>query len=78
MISRLFTSGFALSDLIAGASVYFPPLFKAVMLGFFIWLMAHRLLRDWMYAGDIWHPTLMDLSLFVLSVSLGLVILIVW
>ncbi|EKM0362702.1 DUF1656 domain-containing protein [Cronobacter turicensis] len=78
MISRLFTSGFALSDLIAGASVYFPPLFKAVMLGFFIWLVAHRLLRDWMYAGDIWHPTLMDLSLFVLSVSLGLVILIVW
>ncbi|ELY5828168.1 DUF1656 domain-containing protein [Cronobacter turicensis] len=78
MISRLFTSGFALSDLIAGASVYFPPLFKAVMLGFFIWLMAHRLLRDWMYAGDIWHPTLMDLSLFILSVSLGLVILIVW
>ncbi|ELY5929008.1 DUF1656 domain-containing protein [Cronobacter turicensis] len=78
MISRLFTSGFALSDLIAGASVYFPPLFKAVMLGFFIWLLVHRLLRDWMYAGDIWHPTLMDLSLFVLSVSLGLVILIVW
>ncbi|EKM0530470.1 DUF1656 domain-containing protein [Cronobacter turicensis] len=78
MISRLFTSGFALSDLIAGAAVYFPPLFKAVMLGFFIWLVAHRLLRDWMYAGDIWHPTLMDLSLFVLSVSLGLVILIVW
>ncbi|EGT5680523.1 DUF1656 domain-containing protein [Cronobacter turicensis] len=78
MISHLFTSGFALSDLIAGASVYFPPLFKAVMLGFFIWLMVHRLLRDWMYAGDIWHPTLMDLSLFILSVSLGLVILIVW
>ncbi|ALB54788.1 DUF1656 domain-containing protein [Cronobacter universalis] len=78
MISRVFTSGFALSDLIAGASVYFPPLFKAVILGFFIWLIAHRLLRDWMYAGDIWHPTLMDLSLFVLSVSLGLLMLIVW
>ncbi|ELY3467255.1 DUF1656 domain-containing protein [Cronobacter universalis] len=78
MISRVFTSGFALSDLIAGASVYFPPLFKAVILGFFIWLIAHRLLRDWMYAGDIWHPTLMDLSLFVLSVSLGLLMLILW
>ncbi|ELY3748930.1 DUF1656 domain-containing protein [Cronobacter sakazakii] len=78
MITRFFTSGFALSDLVAGASVYFPPLFKAVILGFFIWLMVHRLLRDWIYAGDIWHPTLMDLSLFVLSVSLGLLMLIVW
>jgi hypothetical protein len=36
------------------------------------------LLRDWMYSGDIWHPTLMDLSLFSLSVSAGLVILVMW
>jgi len=78
VISRFFTSGFALSDLVAGASVYFPPLFKAVILGFFIWLIVHRLLRDWIYAGDIWHPTLMDLSLCVLSGSLGLLMLIVW
>lgn len=65
-------------DLIFGASVYFPPLFKAVMLGFFIWLMAHRLLRDWIYAGDIWHPMLMDLSLFVIALSLALGLLMVW
>ena len=50
-----------------GASIYFPPLFKAVVLGFFIWLIVHRQLRDWMYAGDIWHPLLMDLSLFALG-----------
>lgn len=31
-----------------------------------------------MYSGEIWHPMLMDLSLFALSVSLGLAILIVW
>ncbi len=54
-----------------GASVYFPPLFKAVLLGFFIWLFLHRQLRDWMYAGDIWHPLLMDLSLFALAVCLA-------
>ncbi|WP_433689598.1 DUF1656 domain-containing protein [Kosakonia cowanii] len=65
-------------DLIFGASVYFPPLFKAVMLGFLIWLMAHRLLRDWIYAGDIWHPMLMDLSLFVIALSLALGLLMVW
>lgn len=58
------TSGLPLQDLVFGASVYFPPLFKAVLLGFFIWLFLHRQLRDWMYAGDIWHPLLMDLSLF--------------
>lgn len=69
-------SGLGVQDLIVGASIYFPPLFKAVMLGFFIWLVLHRLLRDWMYSGEIWHPTLMDLSLFALSVSAALVILV--
>lgn len=69
-------SGLGVQDLIVGASIYFPPLFKAVMLGFFIWLVLHRLLRDWMYSGEIWHPTLMDLSLFALSVSATLVILV--
>lgn len=72
------TSGLPLKDLVIGAAIYFPPLFKAVLPGFFIWLVLHRLLRDWMYSGEIWHPTLMDLSLFSLSVSAALVILVVW
>ncbi|MGG2078314.1 DUF1656 domain-containing protein [Lelliottia nimipressuralis] len=72
------SAGLPLQDLIVGASVYFPPIFKAVMLGFLIWLMAHRLLRDWMYSGEIWHPMLMDLSLFTLSVCLALALLIAW
>ncbi|WP_264779180.1 DUF1656 domain-containing protein, partial [Escherichia fergusonii] len=38
----------------------------------------HRLLREWIYSGEMWHPLLMDLSLFILSVCLGLVLLIVW
>ena len=69
---------FPLQDLIFGASVYFPPIFKAVLLGFMVWLVLHRLLRDWMYAGDIWHPILMDLSLFVIAISLSLGFLIMW
>nr|WP_276518101.1 DUF1656 domain-containing protein [Enterobacter hormaechei] len=72
------SAGLPLQDLIVGASVYFPPLFKAVMVGFVIWLIARRLLRDWMYSGEIWHPMLMDLSLFTLSVCLGLAVLTVW
>ncbi|KFC98812.1 hypothetical protein GKAS_03641 [Kluyvera ascorbata ATCC 33433] len=61
-----------------GASIYFPPVFKAVLLGFLFWLIIHRLLRDWMYAGDIWHPLLMDLSLFALMVCAALMVLVWW
>ena len=72
------TTGLPLQDLVFGASVYLPPVFKAVLLGFFIWLVVHRQLRDWMYAGEIWHPLLMDLSFFALSVCLALVLLTIW
>ncbi|EOY3721076.1 DUF1656 domain-containing protein [Klebsiella michiganensis] len=72
------TAGLSLQDLVFGASVYFPPVFKAVLLGFFICLIIHRQLRDWMYAGEIWHPLLMDLSFFALSVCLALVLLTIW
>lgn len=71
-------TGLPLQDLVIGASVYFPPIFKAFTVGFIIWLVIHRLLREWIYSGEIWHPLLMDLSLFILSVCLGLVLLIVW
>lgn len=78
MKSILQLPGLPLQDLMVGASIYFPPLFKAVLLGFLIWLVAHQQLRDWMYAGDIWHPMLMDLSLFALSVCLALVLIVSW
>ncbi|MFM5842932.1 DUF1656 domain-containing protein [Aeromonas sanarellii] len=65
----------ALPDLVLGASLYFPPLFKAVLLGLLGWLPVHHLLRDWLYGGDVWHPLLMDLSLFILAVSGALWIL---
>ncbi|EDN2266776.1 hypothetical protein GHX33_04325 [Salmonella enterica] len=71
-------TGLPLQDLMSGASVYFPPFFKAFALGFVIWLFIHRLLRDRIYSDEIWHPLLMDLSLFTLCVCLGLVLLIVW
>ena len=72
------SEGLPLQDLIFGASVYFPPLFKAVLVGFILWLVAHRLLRDWMYSGRIWHSHV-DGSLPVrLCVSLGLAVLTVW
>ncbi|KAE9750475.1 DUF1656 domain-containing protein [Enterobacteriaceae bacterium TzEc058] len=56
-------TGLPLQDLMIGASVYFPPVFKAIVAGFILWLVVHRLLRDWIYSGEIWHPLLMDLRL---------------
>ncbi|CFQ57044.1 putative inner membrane protein [Yersinia frederiksenii] len=67
-----------LSDLVLGASIYFPPMFKAVMLGLVLWLLIHHMLRNWIYSGDIWHPILMDLSIFVIAVSVSLWILASW
>ncbi|MBL5828308.1 DUF1656 domain-containing protein [Serratia fonticola] len=67
-----------LPDLVLGASLYFPPLFKAFLLGLVFWLLVHHLLRDWMYSGDIWHPMLMDLSIFVITVSGSLWLLANW
>ena len=67
-----------LTDLVLGASIYFPPMFKAVMLGLVLWLLIHHMLRNWIYSGDIWHPILMDLSIFVIAVSVSLWILASW
>ncbi|HDG1678700.1 TPA: DUF1656 domain-containing protein [Kluyvera ascorbata] len=78
MKSTFHIPGVPLQDLVVGASIYFPPVFKAVLLGFLFWLIIHRLLRDWMYAGDIWHPLLMDLSLFALMVCAALMVLVWW
>jgi hypothetical protein len=41
-------------------------------------LLLHPLLRGWIYSGEIWHPTLLDLSLFILCVSASLWLLISW
>ncbi|MEG2828211.1 MAG: DUF1656 domain-containing protein [Edwardsiella sp. (in: enterobacteria)] len=64
-----------LTDLVVGASLYFPPLFKAVALGLPLWLIVHRLLRAQIYGGDIWHPTLLDLSLLVICITLAFALL---
>ncbi|EEQ04283.1 hypothetical protein yrohd0001_27320 [Yersinia rohdei ATCC 43380] len=64
--------------MVFGASIYFPPMFKAVMLGLVLWLLIHHVLRNWIYSGDIWHPILMDLSIFVIAVSVSLWILASW
>ncbi|CNE17369.1 DUF1656 domain-containing protein [Yersinia mollaretii] len=67
-----------LTDLVLGASLYFPPMFKAVMLGLVLWLLIHHMLRNWIYSGDIWHPILMELSIFVIAVSISLWVLASW
>lgn len=77
MIASILPATSPITELVLGSSLFFPPLFKAVLLGFFLWLLLHPLLRDWLYSGEIWHPTLLDLSLFILCIaaSLGLLII---
>ena len=65
----------ALTDLVIGDMLYFPPIFKSVLLGFFFWLAIHPLIRQKIYSGQVWHPTLLDLSLFLICVSAALAIL---
>lgn len=72
MLTNLLSSAKPLTDLVVGASLFFPPIFKAVIPGFLVWLLIHPLVRGWIYTGDIWHPTLFDLSLFVLCVTAAL------
>ncbi|KFD05780.1 hypothetical protein GRAQ_01847 [Rahnella aquatilis CIP 78.65 = ATCC 33071] len=74
--AQMFHSGFPLQDLVLGASLYFPPMFKAFLLGLVFWLLIHRVLRDWIYSGEVWHPTLMDLSLFVISICAALMLMV--
>jgi len=38
--------------------------------------LIHRVLRDWIYSGEVWHPTLMDLSLFVISICAALLLMV--
>lgn len=72
----MFHSGSPLTDLVLGASLYFPPIFKAILLGLLFWILIHQLLRDWIYSGEVWHPTLMDLSIFVISICGALLLLV--
>lgn len=78
MTSVFSFTGMPLQDMVFGASVYFPPLFRAFVPGFVLWLFIHHLLRDWIYSGEIWHPLLMDLALFTLCVCLSFLLLVVW
>ncbi len=71
-------TGLPLQDLMLGASVYFPPFFKAFALGFVIWLFIHRLLRDRIYSDEIWHPLLMDLSSLRFAYVWASFLLIAW
>lgn len=57
MITSFFPTLSPLTELVFGDALFFPPLLKAVLPGVFFWLLLHPLLRDWMYSGEIWHPT---------------------
>jgi hypothetical protein len=67
-----------MSDLVVGASLYFPPLFKVLFCSLLGWLVIHRLSRGWLYSGRFWHPLLVDLSLFILTFSATFWLFVIW
>lgn len=75
MLASQFPLTSALTDFVVGDMLFFPPIFKSVLLGFFFWLIIHPLIRHRIYSGQVWHPTLLDLSLFFICVSSALALL---
>ncbi len=69
-------TGLPLQDLVFGASVYFLLVFSIALCLDSSSGLLYGLLRGLIYAGDIWHPLLMDLLLFAICVCLALAILI--
>ena len=67
-----------MSDLVIGSSLYFPPIFKVLFWGTLLWLIVHRLSREWLYSGKVWHPLLIDLSLFVITISVTFWFFVIW
>lgn len=54
-------------DLVFGALVFLPGFVKVLVLGFFVWLLLRGFYRKRLYAGDIWHPNLVDISVYFIS-----------
>ncbi|KKY40013.1 membrane protein [Vibrio parahaemolyticus] len=53
-------------------------MFTAFALRFLLWLFIHRLLRERIDSGEIWHRLLLELSILALCVCLGLLLLVAW
>ncbi len=60
-----------MTDLVFGALVFLPGIVKVLILGLFIWLFVRGFYRKALYSGDIWHPNLVDISIYFLSLYLS-------
>lgn len=56
-----------MKDLVFGSLIFLPGAFKVFIVGFFIWLIVRGFYKDQLYAGDIWHPNLVDISIYFVS-----------
>ncbi|GAA5644574.1 MULTISPECIES: DUF1656 domain-containing protein [Vibrio] len=63
------------NEVILADSIYLPPFLRVVLLGLLIWAVLHQILRPVLHSGHIWHPSLADLSLFIISLAASLKIL---
>ncbi len=56
-----------MKDLVFGALVFLPGIVKVLVLGFFVWLLLRGFYRKKLYSGAIWHPNLVDISVYFIS-----------
>lgn len=64
-----------MTDLVFGSLIFLPGILKVLILGFFIWLFARGFYRKKLYAGTIWHPNLVDISAYFVSLYISHLIL---
>lgn len=65
-----------MKDLVFGSLIFLPGIVKVLFLGFFIWLFLRGFYRKRLYSGLIWHPNLVDISIYFVSLYLSHLILI--
>ncbi|HIW05914.1 MAG TPA: DUF1656 domain-containing protein [Candidatus Ignatzschineria merdigallinarum] len=56
-----------MTELVLGSLVFLPGILKVLVLGFFIWLLARGFYRKKLYSSGIWHPNLVDISIYFVS-----------
>lgn len=58
-------------DLVFGSLIFLPGIVKVLILGLFIWLIIRGFYRNKLYSSGLWHPNLIDLSVYGISLYMS-------
>lgn len=51
-------------DVVFGSLVFLPGIVSVLILAFFMWLLVRGFYRKKLYSSNIWHPNLVDISVY--------------